>query len=84
MSTATETIEGMVKQEYKYGFYTDVEVDAAQNIHAVRGGLDALGKSRHTDSRRLGGMALQFFIMALGEVHLISWMAGAGIRFNAI
>ncbi len=29
MSTATETIEGLVKQEYKYGFYTDVEVDAA-------------------------------------------------------
>src|SRR6266699_2735878 len=29
MSTATETIEGLVKQEYKYGFYTDIEVDAA-------------------------------------------------------
>src|SRR5438046_4212817 len=29
MSTATETIEGFVRQEYKYGFYTDVEVDAA-------------------------------------------------------
>src|SRR5947208_7483600 len=29
MSTATETNEGMVKQKYKYGFYTDVEVDAA-------------------------------------------------------
>ena len=29
MSTATETIEGLVKQEYKYGFYTDVEADAA-------------------------------------------------------
>src|ERR1041385_500819 len=29
MSTATETIEGFVKQEYKYGFYTDVETDAA-------------------------------------------------------
>src|SRR5262249_20425623 len=29
MSTATETIEGLVKQEYKYGFYTDVETDAA-------------------------------------------------------
>ena len=29
MSTATETIEGLVKQEYKYGFYTDVESDAA-------------------------------------------------------
>src|SRR6059036_3774864 len=29
MSTATETIEVLVKQEYKYGFYTDVEVDAA-------------------------------------------------------
>ncbi|PYK97764.1 MAG: Fe-S cluster assembly protein SufB [Verrucomicrobia bacterium] len=29
MSTATETIEGLVRQEYKYGFYTDVEVDAA-------------------------------------------------------
>ena len=29
MSTATETIEGLVKQDYKYGFYTDVEVDAA-------------------------------------------------------
>jgi Fe-S cluster assembly protein SufB len=29
MSTTTETIEGLVKQEYKYGFYTDVETDAA-------------------------------------------------------
>ncbi len=29
MSTATDTIEGLVKQEYKYGFYTDVEADAA-------------------------------------------------------
>ena len=28
MSTATETIEGLVKKEYKYGFYTDVEADA--------------------------------------------------------
>src|SRR5207253_11468581 len=29
MSTATETIEGLVKQEYKYGFYTEVETDSA-------------------------------------------------------
>src|SRR3989475_5258677 len=29
MSTATETIEGFVRQEYKYGFYTDVETDSA-------------------------------------------------------
>jgi len=29
MSTATETIEGLVRQEYKYGFYTDVEADSA-------------------------------------------------------
>src|SRR6478736_6685484 len=29
MSTATETIENLVKQEYKYGFYTDVETDSA-------------------------------------------------------
>jgi len=29
MSTATETIEGLVQKEYKYGFYTDVETDAA-------------------------------------------------------
>ena len=29
MSTATETIEGLVKSEYKYGFYTDVETDSA-------------------------------------------------------
>src|SRR5678809_583542 len=29
MSTAAETIEGLVKQEYKYGFYTDVETDSA-------------------------------------------------------
>src|SRR4026209_454901 len=29
MSTATETIEGFVNQEYKYGFYTDVETDSA-------------------------------------------------------
>jgi Fe-S cluster assembly protein SufB len=29
MSTATETIEGLVRKEYKYGFYTDLEADAA-------------------------------------------------------
>ncbi len=29
MSTATETIEGLVKQEYKYGFVTDVEAESA-------------------------------------------------------
>src|SRR3954470_22041523 len=29
MSTATETIEGFVKQEYKYGFVTDVETESA-------------------------------------------------------
>ncbi len=29
MSTPTETIEGFVKSEYKYGFYTDVETDSA-------------------------------------------------------
>src|SRR5688572_21473381 len=29
MSTATETIEGFVKQEYKYGFYTDLETESA-------------------------------------------------------
>jgi Fe-S cluster assembly protein SufB len=29
MSTATETIEGFVKKEYKYGFVTDVETESA-------------------------------------------------------
>ena len=29
MSTATETIEGLVKQEYKYGFFTDLETESA-------------------------------------------------------
>ena len=29
MSTATETIERLVRQEYKYGFYTDVETESA-------------------------------------------------------
>ena len=29
MSTATETIEDLVKQEYKYGFVTDVESESA-------------------------------------------------------
>jgi Fe-S cluster assembly protein SufB len=29
MSTATETIEGFVKQQYKYGFVTDMEADTA-------------------------------------------------------
>ena len=29
MSTPTDTIEQLVKTEYKYGFYTDVETDAA-------------------------------------------------------
>ena len=28
MSTATDTIESLVKQEYKYGFVTDVESDS--------------------------------------------------------
>ncbi len=29
MSTATETIEGLVKQDYKYGFVTDIESESA-------------------------------------------------------
>jgi Fe-S cluster assembly protein SufB len=29
MSTATETIEGLVKRDYKYGFYTDIESESA-------------------------------------------------------
>ncbi len=29
MSTATETIEGLVRREYRYGFVTDVEADSA-------------------------------------------------------
>ena len=29
MPTATDTIEGLVQTEYKYGFYTDVETDSA-------------------------------------------------------
>jgi len=29
MPTATDTIESLVKQEYKYGFYTDVETESA-------------------------------------------------------
>jgi Fe-S cluster assembly protein SufB len=29
MSTATETIQDLVKSEYKYGFYTDVETESA-------------------------------------------------------
>src|SRR5258706_13406237 len=29
MPTATDTIESLVKQEYKYGFITDVETDSA-------------------------------------------------------
>ena len=29
MSTATETIEDLVKTEYKYGFFTDVETESA-------------------------------------------------------
>ncbi|HEU6447254.1 MAG TPA: Fe-S cluster assembly protein SufB [Verrucomicrobiae bacterium] len=29
MPTATETIEGLVQNEYKYGFYTDVETESA-------------------------------------------------------
>lgn len=32
MSTATETIESLVKQEYKYGFYTDVETESARPV----------------------------------------------------
>ena len=48
MSTATETIAGFVRQEYKYGFVTDVEADAAPpglnediNPLRVRGIIDA-------------------------------------------
>jgi len=29
MTTATDTIEGLVRREYKYGFYTDLESDSA-------------------------------------------------------
>ena len=29
MPTATDTIEGLVQTEYKYGFYTDVETESA-------------------------------------------------------
>ncbi|MCS7091641.1 MAG: Fe-S cluster assembly protein SufB [Verrucomicrobiota bacterium] len=29
MSTAVETIESLVKREYKYGFYTDIETESA-------------------------------------------------------
>jgi len=29
MPTATDTIEGLVQKEYKYGFYTDVETESA-------------------------------------------------------
>ena len=29
MSTAAETIEGLVRKEYKYGFVTDVEAESA-------------------------------------------------------
>ncbi|HCL91722.1 MAG TPA: Fe-S cluster assembly protein SufB, partial [Verrucomicrobia subdivision 3 bacterium] len=29
MSTATETIAGLVRKEYKYGFVTDVETESA-------------------------------------------------------
>ena len=39
MSTATETIEGFVQQEYKYGFFTDLETDSAPpglNEDAIR------------------------------------------------
>ncbi len=39
MSTATETIEGFVKREYKYGFITDVETDsvpAGLNVDVIR------------------------------------------------
>jgi hypothetical protein len=38
MSTATETIEGLVQQEYKYGFVTDVEADSAPRDLRRRGG----------------------------------------------
>ena len=29
MSSATETIEGFVKSDYKYGFITDIEAESA-------------------------------------------------------
>ena len=37
MTTATETIEQLAGQKYKYGFYTDIEgkIAAAANAHKV-------------------------------------------------
>ena len=29
MSNSTETIDGFVKSDYKYGFFTDIETDSA-------------------------------------------------------
>src|SRR6202158_3869292 len=48
MSTATETIEGLVQAEYKYGFVTDVEADAAPpGLNEDIGRLISAKKNEH-------------------------------------
>ena len=62
----------------------DVKINATQNIDAMRGGLNRLGERRDPDGRHSDGTFLQFFIMALGEDHLLSWMCRGADWFNAI
>ena len=62
----------------------DVKIYTTQNVDAMRGGLNGFGESRHPDGRHSDGTFLQFFIMALGEDHLLNWMCRGSDWFNAI
>ena len=73
----------------------DFQINATQDIHAMGGGGNAFGESRDLDGGRLNGSAnrigLQFFIMALGDVHFVrsvyGWMSGGGlglVRIRAV
>ena len=67
------------------------QIDAAKDIHAVGGGGNAFGESGDLNggglNRGANGIGLQFFIMALGDVHLVPAvsmyrMLGGGVWFT--
>ena len=67
------------------------QIDATQNVDAMSGGGNAFGESRNLDggglNRSANGIGLQFFIMALGEVHVVrsvsfGWMSRGGAGFS--
>ena len=44
MTTATQTIESLTRQEYKYGFVTEIEADMESKILSVPGVEDVEGE----------------------------------------